>query len=82
MSGREEIEKVVAERMARGATLIDGALEDDGLQLVGALVYEWGHSSLKWKTTDGQIQSTSGRFLTIWKRTPDAHWQIIRNLTL
>lgn len=47
-----------------------------------ALVYEWGHSSLKWKTADGKFQSTSGHFLTVWKQTSDAHWEIIRNLTL
>ena len=82
LSGHDEIEKATAERMAQGTTLIDGALLDDGLQVVGALVYEWGHSSLKWKTANGQFQSTSGQFLTIWKQTSDAHWEIIRNLTL
>jgi len=82
LTGRDEIEKFAAERIAHGPTLVDGSLDDDGLQLAGALVYEWGHSSLKWKTVDGKLQSTSGRFLTVWKQTSDAHWEIIRNLTL
>ena len=82
LSGHDEIEKFAAERIAQGRTLLDGSLDDDGLQLAGALVYEWGHSSLKWKTAEGKLQSTSGRFLTVWRQTPDAHWEIIRNLTL
>ena len=82
LKGREEIEKFAAEKMARGTTLLDGSLDDDGLQLAGALVYEWGHSALKWKTADGKLQSTSGHFLTVWRQTSDAHWEIIRNLTL
>ncbi|WP_347260365.1 SgcJ/EcaC family oxidoreductase [Rudaea sp.] len=82
LSGRVEIEKAVAARTMQGTTLVDGALQDDGLQRAGALVYEWGHSSLKWRTAEGGIQSTEGHFLTVWKRAPDAHWQIIRNLTL
>jgi ketosteroid isomerase-like protein len=82
LDGREEIEKLVAEKMAHGPTLLEGSLDDDGLQLAGTLVYEWGHSALKWKTADGKIQSTSGHFLTVWKQMPDAHWEIIRNLTL
>lgn len=81
LTGREEIEKFAAEKMARGTTLVDGSLDDDGLQLAGALVYEWGHSALKWKTADGKFQSTSGHFLTVWRQTSDAHWEIIRNLT-
>ncbi|WP_169337335.1 YybH family protein [Rudaea cellulosilytica] len=82
LTGREEIEKFAAEKMARGTTLVDGSLDDDGLQLAGALIYEWGHSALKWKTADGKLQSTSGHFLTVWRQTSDAHWEIIRNLTL
>jgi len=82
LTGHDEIEKFSAERIAHGPALVDGSLDDDGLQLAGALVYEWGHSSLNWKTADGKLQSTSGHFLTVWKRTSDAHWEIIRNLTL
>ena len=82
LAGHDEIERAVAERMAKGTTLVDGALEDDGVQRVGVLVYEWGHSVLKWKTASDQIQSTGGQFLTVWKQMPDARWQIIRNLTL
>jgi len=50
--------------------------------LAGALVYEWGHRALKWKTAEGKLQSTPGYFLTVWKQISDAHWEIIRNLTL
>jgi ketosteroid isomerase-like protein len=82
LAGHEEIEKSAGERIERGPTLVDGSLDDDGLQLAGALVYEWGHSALKWKTAEGKLQSTSGHFLTVWRQTPDAHWEIIRNLTL
>ena len=81
LTGREEIEKFSAERIARGPRLLDGSLDADGLQLAGALVYEWGHSALKWKSAEGKPQSTSGRFLTVWRQAPDAHWEIIRNLT-
>jgi ketosteroid isomerase-like protein len=86
MSGRNEIEKAALARITQGTTLVDGVLEDDGLQVAGTLVYEWGHSALKWKTANGQIQLTSGRFLTVWKHTSapgdQARWEIIRNLTL
>ena len=82
LTGREEIEKFAAEKIAHGPTLVSGSLDDDGLQLAGAIVYEWGHSSLKWKTAEGKLQSTSGHFLTVWKQTLDGHWEIVRNLTL
>lgn len=82
LTGREEIEKFVAERMVYGPMLLDGSLDDDGLQVAGAQVYEWGHSALKWKSAEGKLQSTAGHFLTVWRRAPDGHWEIIRNLTL
>jgi|GEM_PF-955958 len=82
LAGREEIERLVADKMAQGPALLEGSLDDDGLQLAGALVYEWGHSSLTWKTREGKVQSTAGHFLTVWRRASDAHWEIIRNLTL
>lgn len=82
LMGHDEIEKFAANRIAQGPMLVGGSLDDDGLQVVGELVYEWGHSALTWKTGDGKLQSTSGHFLTVWKRSSDAHWEIIRNLTL
>ena len=82
LMGHDEIEKFAANRIAQGPMLVGGSLDDDGLQVVDQLVYEWGHSALTWKTADGKLQSTSGHFLTVWKKSSDAHWEIIRNLTL
>jgi len=81
--GRDAIERATAERVGNGSTLLDGRLDDDGLQAVSAtLVYEWGHSALRWKQADGAIRATQGQFLTVWRRNADGRWEIARNLTL
>jgi len=81
--GRDAIERATAERVGNGASLLDGRLDYDGLQPASAtLVYEWGHSALRWKQADGAIRATQGRFLTVWRRNADGGWEIVRNLTL
>ena len=79
--GRAALEQAEAARFGKGPLLLDGSLEDDGLQVEGELIYEWGHSALRWKGPDGEIKRTSGQFLTVWRQEPDHQWRIIRNLS-
>ena len=80
-TGRAALEQAEAARLAGGPSLQDGVLVDDGLQVEGDLIYEWGHGDLRWKSVGGEVRSTSGHFLTVWRQDPDRHWRIIRNLS-
>lgn len=41
-------------------------------------VYEWGQATET--TTKGEVRA--GGYFTIWKRQPDGHWRIFRNIVL
>jgi len=81
--GREAIERATVQRVSNGSALLDGKLEDDGVEFVSSdLVYEWGHSALRWRAADGAERVTSGRFLTVWRLADGRRLEIVRNLTL
>jgi uncharacterized protein (TIGR02246 family) len=82
LAGRAAIEQAEAAQFASGPALLDGSLDDDGIQLQGELIYEWGHSALHWRDPDGTVRPSAGHFLTVWRLDPDHQWRIIRNLTL
>jgi uncharacterized protein (TIGR02246 family) len=78
--GRSAIREAKSEWLRTAPILLDGSLQDDGMSIEGELIYEWGHSSLRWRNSDGTVKSTSIRFLTVWRKDPDLKWRIIRNL--
>jgi ketosteroid isomerase-like protein len=68
-------------RMADGPVLVGGGLIDDGIAPAAGDAYEWGHGDLTFRKVDGQTVTSPGRFLTVWRRSADGRWRIIRNLT-
>jgi len=41
-------------------------------------IYEWGQA----KIVDAEGAANGGSYFTIWKRQPDGHWKIFRNIVL
>ncbi len=80
--GRAAIEALYRERFQHSGRVVDGRIEDDGLTLEGALVYEWGHATLRVATAGGGTTTAGGRFLTVWAADASGRWRISRNLSL
>jgi uncharacterized protein (TIGR02246 family) len=80
VSGKAAILAMEEERLASGSVLVGGALADDGSALADGDVYEWGHGDLSFRKADGQTVTSGGRFLTVWRKSADGRWRIIRNL--
>lgn len=76
--GHDAIEKMTAERLAKGGRTKSADAHSTGRIEDGGLIYEWGEA----KIVDAQGQARGGRFLTVWQRQPDGHWKILRNLVL
>jgi uncharacterized protein (TIGR02246 family) len=66
-------------KIERGEVVSEGlvAVKDD-------LVYEWGHATLQMAsaTPGGPPRRGGGAYLTVWKRSADGHWQIVRNVAM
>jgi uncharacterized protein (TIGR02246 family) len=45
-------------------------------QLAGDMGYTWGHYEGTAITPDGQRSTTTGRYLTIWKKQSDGQWKV------
>ncbi|HEY1772101.1 MAG TPA: nuclear transport factor 2 family protein [Gammaproteobacteria bacterium] len=77
-TGHDAIEAMTAARIAKTGALKSAEahtlrrIEDQGL------VYEWGEATL----VNAQGKSGGGGYFTIWRRQPDGHWKIFRNLVL
>jgi uncharacterized protein (TIGR02246 family) len=81
LRGRAAIETATEARFKPGREVVSGGLQQDGLTFGGAgLIYEWGHGGLTVRDADGQTHSTSGPYLTVWKRDAAGQWRIVRNL--
>jgi ketosteroid isomerase-like protein len=69
-----QYEKVIAEfGRATG-----GFVRSETLHVDHDLAYETGYAEAHF--ADGRARK--GRFSTVWKRQPDGHWKIFRNLSL
>jgi ketosteroid isomerase-like protein len=82
--GRAAIAKMYVDRFSRMKEIRAGGIAQDGMTVVGpTLIYEWGHGWLELAPTipGGPPVRSGGRYLTVWQRAADGHWQIIRNLT-
>ncbi len=81
VTGKAAIRAMEQKRLADGPALAGGGLVDDGVVGAAGDVYEWGHGDLTFRRADGQTFVSAGRFLTVWRRSADGRWRIIRNLT-
>jgi uncharacterized protein (TIGR02246 family) len=79
--GRDNIERLMRERFPKIGHVTGGSIHQDGLTMQGTQIFEWGHADLSLERTDGALTSR-GRYLTVWRREPDGHWRITRNLSL
>jgi uncharacterized protein (TIGR02246 family) len=77
-TGHDAIESMTAARIAKGGPAKSAEahtlrrVEDQGW------VYEWGKATL----VTAQAETRSARYFTVWRRQPDGHWKIFRNLVL
>jgi uncharacterized protein (TIGR02246 family) len=83
MRGRAAVEQLYAQRLAVMARVLGGQLQHEGsVQVSDDLVYEWGRGTLSVERHDGTRSTSGGPYLTVWQRTAQGRWQIIRNLVL
>ena len=66
-------------KIERGEVVSEGlvAIKED-------LVYEWGHATLEMAsaTPGGPPRRGGGAYLTVWRRSTNGHWLIVRNLAM
>jgi len=43
----------------------------------GDMGYTWGHFEGRSKDANGNSVSTSGRYITMWRREPDGNWKVV-----
>lgn len=79
--GPAGVEAMMRSRFA-AVRVLDGVLVQDGIRMEGPLIYEWGHVGLDVQKADGTKATSRGRYLTVWKQSPDGRWRIWRNLSL
>jgi uncharacterized protein (TIGR02246 family) len=59
-----------------------GGLVEDGVTFSEGLIYEWGRGWVIFRHQSGAPARGGGAYLTVWRRSTDGRWQIIRNLVL
>lgn len=82
--GRAAVASMYTARFQRMRHIRAGAVVQEGLVVVGpTLIYEWGHGWLEMEPepSGGPPVRTGGTYLTVWQRSGDGHWRIVRNLT-
>lgn len=75
--GRAEIEKLYRVGFERRGVAAAAKIDSKTLIVDGDLAYESGYGEVR-RAKDGS--TAGGRYLTIWQRTADGDWKIIRNL--
>jgi ketosteroid isomerase-like protein len=43
----------------------------------GDFGYTWGHFEGHSKDVNGNTVTTSGRYITIWRKQPDGNWKVV-----
>jgi ketosteroid isomerase-like protein len=51
--------------------------EGGRMSTAGDMGFTWGHYEGKSKDRDGTATTTSGRYMTIWKKQPDGSWKVL-----
>ncbi len=80
--GRDGVAQLMRDRFAQTAAVTGGELVQDGITRQGALIYEWGHAVLTLAVKTAQPSQSRGRYLTVWRLSPNGRWEIARNLSL
>lgn len=80
--GRSAIAALYRSELAQLGQVSGGGLVQEGVTVSGGLIYEWGHGWLIFKQKDGKRRVSSGPYFTVWRRSPQGTWVIIRNLVL
>ena len=50
---------------------------DAAMSPAGDMGYTWGHFDGHSKDANGQPVTTSGRYMTIWRKEPDGSWKVV-----
>jgi uncharacterized protein (TIGR02246 family) len=77
--GRAEIEKMYRVGFERRGGAASARIDSKTLIVDGDLAYESGYGEIN-RIDKGKVSTIGGRYLTVWQRTPDGEWKIIRNL--
>ena len=79
--GRKAVADFYANQLGRGRRILKGGVHTDGVgAAAGGLVIEWGHGGTTSADAAGKQSTTSGPYMTVWKRGADGRWAIVRNL--
>jgi uncharacterized protein (TIGR02246 family) len=79
--GKAAIQALMEKRYTPGFKVLGGGLVQDGLRSIqSGLILEWGHGGLTSTDATGKTRTSSGPYMTVWKRDPAGQWKIIRNL--
>jgi uncharacterized protein (TIGR02246 family) len=81
--GRTAIEDFYRSRLSGSTSVVSATIEQKGVASEGeGLVFEWGVGTVVKRSAEGGEVTSSGPYLTVWKREKDGHWDIIRNVVL
>lgn len=81
LAGRAAVEAAMQARFRPGVTYLGGGLTQDGVvSAAPGLIFEWGHGGIASRDAQGKTHTSSGPYLTVWKRGADGRWAIIRNM--
>ena len=79
--GRERIADLYRARLRNIARVSAGGIVRIGTRAPSdSLVYEWGHGGMTYADSTDAEHTSSGPYLTVWRRTRVGTWLIIRNL--
>jgi uncharacterized protein (TIGR02246 family) len=79
--GRSAIAARYQAEIAAMGRITGGGLVQEGVTVSDGLIYEWGHGWLA-SEKDGKRRVSSGPYFTVWRRSSDGTWRILRNLVL
>jgi uncharacterized protein (TIGR02246 family) len=79
--GRQRIADLYRARFPNIVRVSSGGIVQDGTRAVSdTLVYEWGHGGMTYTDSTNTEHTSSGPYLTVWRRSRAGVWVIIRNL--
>ncbi len=76
IKGAEAVTALYETALRRAGRAAQAAVRSDALRVDGDLAYESGRARVR--MAGGR--TVEGRYSTVWKRQPDGHWKIFRNL--
>ncbi|MFL5295703.1 MAG: YybH family protein [Phenylobacterium sp.] len=79
--GRAAVADFYRKQLSGGRKILKGGVQTDGLgAAAGGLVIEWGHGGVTSVDAAGKTTTSSGPYITLWKKGADGRWAIVRNL--